>query len=135
MTHRRELELPGDAASISTARKFVVETSAQLGVSDDLSPRLALVVSELASNAVQASPGRSYDLAIHVSEHWLKVEITNVAARASIPDREQWMPGEPLAVRGRGLGIVDHRSDEVEIEEAGGKVTVTATLHLPVESP
>jgi anti-sigma regulatory factor (Ser/Thr protein kinase) len=125
---RRALVLPGVAASVTAARRFAASVARELGMDEHQTGTIALVASELATNAVEASPGLTYDLAIEVIGNQVRVEVTNPARGAEIPDRSQWGPDEPLALRGRGLQIVDQLSDRVELASDSRKVRVTATL-------
>lgn len=97
---------------------------------DDTRARAALVVSELVSNAVQASPGRPFDLRACRSHHEaITLVVTNRAENARIPPRSDWGPDDLLAPGGRGLSIVDSLCDHVAITtSADGLVTVEATL-------
>lgn len=97
---------------------------------DDTRARAALVVSELVSNAVQASPGRPFHLHAHRrSATTITLTATNNAEADAIPPRGEWGPDDLLAPGGRGLAIVDSLCDEVAISSsADGEVTVEATL-------
>jgi anti-sigma regulatory factor (Ser/Thr protein kinase) len=128
--HQQVLQLPGLATSVASARQFAVDVGAELDADPDLLPHIALVVSELATNAVQASPGELYELTIHRAGRHLVVEVCNRAARTTIPDRSRWKPGNPLAVRGRGLGIVDELTDDVHIDTRNDLVRVRVRIKL-----
>jgi anti-sigma regulatory factor (Ser/Thr protein kinase) len=130
VTQERVLQLPGVAHAVATARHFAVDAGAELGAGAGLLPHIALVVSELATNAIQASPGRPFDVVISASGVSLTVEVRNRAARADFPDRSRWQPRDPLAVRGRGLGIVDELTDHVEIITDDDLVRVRVTVLL-----
>ena len=97
---------------------------------DDTRSRAALVVSELVSNAVQASPGRPFRLhARRRSPTTIVLTATNRAENATIPARSEWGPDDLLAPGGRGLAIIDSLCDQVAIRtSADGDVTVEATL-------
>lgn len=97
---------------------------------DDTRTRAALVVSELVSNAVQASPGRPFHLSARRARHEsITLTVTNRADGARIPPRAEWGPDDVLAPAGRGLAIIDTLCDEVAITTAAdGEITVEATL-------
>jgi anti-sigma regulatory factor (Ser/Thr protein kinase) len=98
---------------------------------EDLLERAELVLSELASNAVQASPGNPYQLRLSLdADDSLVMALTSRTRNGGPPPRESWGPSAVLAARGRGLMIVDELSDDVNIERpAEDTVVVTATLH------
>jgi anti-sigma regulatory factor (Ser/Thr protein kinase) len=97
---------------------------------DDTRSRAALVVSELVSNAVQASPGRPFGLsARRIRSEAITLIVTNRTEKPRIPERSDWGPDDLLAPGGRGLAIVDSLCDDVAIvASATGEVTVEATL-------
>jgi anti-sigma regulatory factor (Ser/Thr protein kinase) len=97
---------------------------------DDTRARAALVVSELVSNAVQASPSRPFYLrACRRDRGAITLTVTNRAENAKIPPRCDWGPDDLLSPGGRGLAIVDSLCEEVTITSSSdGDVTVEATL-------
>jgi anti-sigma regulatory factor (Ser/Thr protein kinase) len=96
---------------------------------DDTRARAALVVSELVSNAVQASPGFPFDLSARRGDHGLiTLTVVNRADDAQIPPRSDWGPDDLLAPGGRGLAIIDSLCDAVAITSGDGNVAVEATL-------
>lgn len=114
--------------TIAAARHFAMETVDVLGFDPEFGSRIALVVSELASNAVEASDD-SYSVLIEPTDDGdVVVVVTNRSDDPSLPDREQWGPDEPLATRGRGLGIVEHLAAGVAVEVDPPSVTITAVL-------
>jgi anti-sigma regulatory factor (Ser/Thr protein kinase) len=127
---QRTLKLPGEPTSVVNARQFALDISSQLGASDELLPQIALVVSELATNAVQASPNRPYELTVAGDDQRLRIQVVNWVTDAEIPGRSSWRPMDPLAPKGRGLGIVDHLVDELEVERQDSHVRLTATIRL-----
>lgn len=118
----------GRTSTIAVARHFAAESAAALGCDDDVRARLALVVSELASNAVEASHD-DYTVGIDpTGDGSVVVTVTNHADRPDIPDRDDWGPHQPLATRGRGLGIVEHLATGVEVAAHPSAVTVTVLV-------
>ncbi len=129
------------------AAEFTLE---HLPVADDGPPesvrglieRLLLVVSELATNAVEAAPGLWFRLEIAIEERAEPVArpdrpsfkavctVTNpVADEEPGPLRFGAVP-EPLAERGRGLLIVDELADRCRHERTRSNTIVTAELFL-----
>ncbi|MFP3965461.1 ATP-binding protein [Actinomadura fulvescens] len=83
------------------------------------SPDLVLIVSELATNAVNAAPGAQIDLRFWAAEGVVGIELADPAA--DLPSRRMSRPEE---VGGRGLEIVDLLVEEwgTRPEPRGGKV-------------
>lgn len=124
-------EFAGATATVASARAMVDDWLDRQRAPDELRERAALVVSELASNAVQASPQRPYEVRVgpDAAPGSVVIAVMNAAPVAAIPDRDDWGPDSPLAHRGRGLAIVDAVADAVAIDESGpGRVVVTARL-------
>lgn len=91
---------------------------------------LALVVSELLSNAVQAS-NAPFDMEIAaVDSAHVGVTVANRPDESSMPDRADWGPDDVLAARGRGLAIVDALAESVAVDEQPDRVTITAVVQV-----
>jgi anti-sigma regulatory factor (Ser/Thr protein kinase) len=121
----------GDTATLRDARRDVEAWLIACGADENTRERAALIVSELASNALQASPGLTYQL--HVSrldDRIVAISIRNYSSGAGPPDRHSWRPIDALAFRGRGLSIVDSLSEDVTVERLAEEVIITARLHL-----
>ncbi len=125
-----EHEYEGVTSTLRAARNDVVAWLAARDVDQDLQDRAQLVLSELATNAVQASPGTPYVLRLSMAEAGSVVmAVTSASNAGTPPPRESWGPATTLAARGRGLLIVGRLSAEVDVEQpADGTVVVTATL-------
>jgi len=121
----------GTTRTLRAARCDMADWLADNEVDDELIARAALVVSELASNAVQASSGVPYDLRVGlVADGSLVISLASLTNAAGPPPRGQWGPPTVLAATGRGLMIVDELSDSVTIDRPeAGRLVVTATLH------
>lgn len=118
----------GRTSTIAVARRFAADAAGALGCDADVGARLALVVSELASNAVEASHD-DYTVTVDPTGNGsVVVTVTNHADGPDIPDRDDWGPHQPLAARGRGLGIVEHLAAGVEVAAAPSAVTVTVLV-------
>lgn len=147
----RGFDYAADVGSVATARRdvsaFVTEHFARSrpDLDDrlpDLLEPLILVVSELCSNAVEATPGL-----------WFRVEITIEESNDEVGPASQSMTGvicsvinddsggelnierfgaavDPLADRGRGLVIVGAVADGYRVEQLAGTTVVTAELSL-----
>ncbi|MFD3328293.1 ATP-binding protein [Streptomyces sp. NPDC058701] len=138
------ITLPSEPASVATARRFVAEVLREWGLPDDAdtADSVRLIVSELATNAVQHTFGQSPTFTVDVlleRGEWLRVGVTDSHPR--------WPKRLPAAVQqdnGRGMVIIRWLT-----VEAGGRLTVSPTddggktvwialpwtVGLPVTSP
>lgn len=101
-------------------------------VDDDAQSELGVVFSELAANAVDASPKPSSEViarAWHDGED-VVLEIVNASERSSQPSSD-WDLDDPLRTGGRGLVIVEAFVDELEVaNDDGGRLLVRCRRHL-----
>lgn len=101
------------------------------GADSDAQERAALVVSELAANAVQAAPGRRYQVRAAWDGGHMVVTVHNATDGDRPPVRSTWGQVDALAPRGRGLAIVDALADRVDVAERGdGSIVITARLRV-----
>ncbi|WP_406728701.1 ATP-binding protein [Streptomyces sp. GD-15H] len=116
------ITLPSDPASVSAARAHVVGTLAEWGMPADteVSDTIRLIVSELATNAVQHTFGQSptftVDIALDHDER-LRVGVTD-----SHPRFPKWLPAAVQQDNGRGLVIIRWLT-----AECGGRMRVRPT--------
>ncbi|MDX6361864.1 MAG: hypothetical protein QOC85_867, partial [Streptomyces sp.] len=114
--------LPSDPASVSAARKYVATVLAEWGLpgDTDIADTVRLIVSELATNAVQHTFGQSptftVDLCLDRDEH-LRIGVTDSHPR--FPKR---LPAAVQQDNGRGMVIIRWLTAEY-----GGKLTVRPT--------
>ena len=126
----------GDLVTLRAARRAVIEWLGGLGADNDTRERGALIVSELASNAIQAAPGRTYSLQLALEDHGsASISVRNHPTGTLPPARDSWRPQPAtqvhhLAPRGRGLAIVDSLSEDVTVEQHGHDVVVTARVRI-----
>jgi len=121
----------GNTESVHHAREDLGQWLASM----DLAPLTAdaqLVLSELSSNAVEASPHLEYSVCVSVEDGRLRIAVSN-SSTALLPAERDWKSPDPLASQGRGLSIVDALSESVEVEQTASIVTVSA--HLRTEMP
>ena len=129
---RRDYE--GDLRTLQSARRDVVGWLADHAADEATKERAALIISELASNAIQASPGSAYSIEVaQVDSHHVSISVRNRPIEHMPPPREKWRPAgnltlKEMSLRGRGLAIVDTLSDEVTIEHVDDELTVTAVF-------
>ena len=117
---------PAESSSINGARLDLAAWlgGAHIGVPVD---DAVLVLSELVSNAIEASPGGHYRVWTSIEGNRLGIGVTNEST-AGVPDPEQWKPKDVLASRGRGLSIVDALTDQVDVTATDGMTTVVAWM-------
>ena len=123
-------EYAGTTSTLRTARTDFLAWLNDNRLDQDLQDRATLVLSELTSNAVQASPGNPYNVRASLDEGGaVVVAVTSRSHVGAPPPREMWGPETTLAPRGRGLLIVGKLSDHVAVEQpADNTVVVTSTL-------
>ncbi|MDJ0383612.1 ATP-binding protein [Streptomyces sp. G-G2] len=114
--------LPSDPASVSMARRYVADVLSGWGLPDDAdtADTVRLIVSELATNAVQHTFGQSPTFTVDVRlerEETLRVGVTDSHPR--------WPKRLPAAVQqdnGRGMVIIRWLA-----AESGGRLSVSPT--------
>jgi serine/threonine-protein kinase RsbW len=110
------LETPARAESIQTTRR-AAEVLWHLHRSEDLGARLALVVTELATNVVEHSSSRTIEVELTLSADSLAGSVRDdgsgfVAGTPRVPRQD--------SVGGRGLYLLDTLSDEWHIDTSRG---------------
>ena len=111
--------------SVPRARRFVAEMIA--GISDAVTERTAVMVSELATNAIRHA----------ATPFAVRVEVTPTEVCLEVTDSGPGEPGlrapAPRAPSGRGLRIVDALSDDwgVRPDPSGRGKTVWFSVSLP----
>ncbi|MEU7603302.1 ATP-binding protein [Streptomyces sp. NPDC040724] len=114
--------LPSDPASVAAARRYVADVLSEWGLPEDAetADSVRLIVSELATNAVQHTFGQSPTFTVDIRlerQEWLRVGVTDSHPR--------WPKRLPAAVQqdnGRGMVIIRWLA-----AEAGGRLSVTPT--------
>ncbi|WP_327417673.1 ATP-binding protein [Streptomyces sp. NBC_01233] len=114
--------LPSDPASVAAARRYVADVLSEWGLPEDAetADSVRLIVSELATNAVQHTFGQSPTFTVGIRlerQEWLRVGVTDSHPR--------WPKRLPAAVQqdnGRGMVIIRWLA-----AEAGGRLSVTPT--------
>jgi anti-sigma regulatory factor (Ser/Thr protein kinase) len=123
----------GSSATLRQARNDVTSWLHGHGIDAEMQDRAALVVSELATNAVQAAPGAEYN--VHgtlYTDGEVVVTVVSCTTFEQPPPREHWGPPSTYSESGRGLMIVDDLSANVQVDCAvTGRVVVTASLRSP----
>lgn len=114
--------LPSDPASVSTARGFVAETLGEWGLPDgtEAADTIRLIVSELATNAVQHTFGQSPTFTVELAldhDEQLRIGVTD-----SHPRFPRRLPAAVQQDNGRGMVIIRWLT-----AECGGKLGVRPT--------
>lgn len=120
----------GTSSTLRDARNDVVGWMEQHGLEEDLVERAALVLSELATNAVEASPGSDYSVQLSLADDRSAIiAVTSHIEYEQPPPRDHWGPPSLLSLRGRGLLIVSELAQDVAVDlPSSDTVVVTATL-------
>ncbi|MGW0390043.1 ATP-binding protein [Streptomyces sp. NPDC003042] len=114
--------LPSEPVSVAAARRYVAQVLGSWGLSEDTdtADSVRLIVSELATNSVQHTFGKSPTFTVDVRlerEEWLRIGVTDSHPR--------WPRRLPAAVQqdnGRGMVIIRWLA-----AEAGGRLSVSPT--------
>ncbi|MCI3929058.1 MULTISPECIES: ATP-binding protein [unclassified Streptomyces] len=114
--------LPSDPVSVSTARTYVADVLTEWGLPSDadVADTVRLIVSELATNAVQHTLGLSPTFTVDVRldrDERLRIGVTD-----SHPRFPQRLPAAVQQDNGRGMVIVRWLT-----AECGGRLTVRPT--------
>ena len=126
---RLVLHLDPDTSSVGEARRRIDAWMAERGGATELRDRVALVVSELVTNAIEASrDGVELCADRDARTGSVQVQVSNRAPAGAVPDRRDWGPDSLMAERGRGLAIVEALSESVSVDHLADTVVVTATL-------
>jgi anti-sigma regulatory factor (Ser/Thr protein kinase) len=126
--------LPSEPASARAARSFVADTLRAWGLPDDAeaADSVRLIISELATNVVRHTGGRSPTFTVEL--HLRHDEELRIGVTDSHPRRPRRLPAGPQRDGGRGLEIIRHLTAEahgrmrVEPTSEGGK---TIWVSLP----
>jgi serine phosphatase RsbU (regulator of sigma subunit)/anti-sigma regulatory factor (Ser/Thr protein kinase) len=129
--------LPADARDEREARRRVVDAISGLELSDDEVQRLGTSAAEAVMNAVEHGNGSHGDLPVEVrvfaSDAEVVVEVTDRAvadappATVGVPDLDAKLRGEEPP-RGWGLFLIRELLDDVRIDRAAGRHTVSLVL-------
>ncbi|MFF4322689.1 ATP-binding protein [Streptomyces sp. NPDC001568] len=133
--------LPSEPVSVAAARRWVAEVLSVWGLPEDdvTADSVRLIVSELATNSVQHTFGKSPTFTVDVRlerEEWLRIGVTDSHPR--------WPKRLPAAVQqdnGRGMVIIRWLAAEaggrlsVSPTEDGGKTVWIALPWRPVDAP
>jgi anti-sigma regulatory factor (Ser/Thr protein kinase) len=114
--------------SVPQARRYAARQAALWGLPSLTSDVVALIATELFTNAVEHGPGRgsgTISLVLQADTAQLRVEVTGPAGGV-LPDATE-MPG-PDATAGRGLPIVARLAASMGWHRDGDRLAVWATV-------
>ena len=121
----------GEPTSLRATRRDVLAWLSARGAGEETKQKAALIVSELATNALQASPGHTYHVSVVMTDdHCAEIAVRNHTTGGLPPDRDRWTFAEPSSLRGRGLAIVSSLSEDVVVSSGNDDVVVTARIQL-----
>jgi anti-sigma regulatory factor (Ser/Thr protein kinase) len=119
----------GEPSSLRSARADISAWLRARGGDDDTVERAVLIASELATNAVHATPGMPYSVVLRsIGSDHVELTISNSRIEAVLPPRTSWAPQDVLAPQGRGLSIVAALSEDVSVQVGDDRVLVTARI-------
>lgn len=119
------------AADVAAVRSEFRRWLSSLTDDEERVAEVTIVLSELGSNAVEATPENRPPARV---EAWLAstgctIEVRNHLGDSTTPD-PGWDLDDPLRSGGRGLMLVSAFTDDVEIEAEHDEVTVRCTAAL-----
>jgi anti-sigma regulatory factor (Ser/Thr protein kinase) len=114
------------AENIAEARHGAQMVLASWAVPDEDSDAVALIVTELATNAIRHArvPGRTFDVALtYADDKAVEIEVSDGSRHRPAPK-----PYDPDATSGRGLLLVEALSDAWEVRDREFGKTVWARV-------
>ncbi|QVQ52196.1 ATP-binding protein [Spiractinospora alimapuensis] len=124
--------LAGTPESVGEARAWLRSVLSLRGADKNDIADAALVLSELASNAVVHSrsglPGGTYTVSAHCSARRVRITVTDNGSRCPRNPGANTPCAPPLAENGRGLLLVEHHATEWWATLTHDACTVTADI-------
>lgn len=121
----------GQAATLRAARRDVLSWLDERGADEAAKQRAVLIVSELATNALQVSPGQTYTVQVSfVDDDHAAISVRNHTNGGLPPAREHWKLTDASSLRGRGLAIVKSLAEDVTVDSHQDEVVITARIRL-----
>ena len=124
--------LPGRSLSTpAEARTWAVDLCRVWHVPHRVVDDLALIISELATNAITHAPGPYIRVGVALTADAVWAVVVDQGPRRRIVPQQ----AEPDDEHGRGLAIVGELASRLEVTPAGGGTSVCACLPLPPPRP
>ena len=117
----RQLTVGADVANLGRLREHVAAAALETGASQDIIEQLQLVVSELATNAIQYNDADTLTVAVQGDGSSWTIDVSNAGGLIDID--APTLP-DSSALSGRGLFLVDSVMDRVELVEVEGRLHV-----------
>lgn len=118
----------GETATINQAR-LDLDSLLQANDLAEVTNDAQLILSELVSNAIEASPGENYRVVALIEPDVIQITVSNPST-AELPAQDKWAPESVLSPQGRGLLIVNALSEMVTVEQSDGATVVSARLRF-----
>ena len=113
-----------DMANVRLARRFVREHLAGRAPADVVDD-LALVTSELVTNAFEHGTPEPVALEVAVNAGSVMVTVTSRGEATLIPAVDDWATAPAERLNGRGLGIVRALADAIDVKRSRDAVAIT----------
>lgn len=133
-------EIERNPAELSRLRNEIVHALRSESIADPLAADVTLVVSELASNAVESAADDNIKVGLHVrlspDRQDVVISVANVGAWLAQEVNSFDLP-DPTQPRGRGLAIAHSLSEHLSVCTVRGRTVAIAYLarvELPVHS-
>jgi len=127
-----ELQVGSRARSVGDARHAVASFLQASAVPTVIVDDLALVTSELVTNALIHPIPSDHPIRLDVSvAAAVTLEVAHWGPRSALPPVAAWHPAHPAEPSGRGLGIVRRLCDDVDVRQDGGWTVVSCGRQLP----
>ncbi len=117
----RQMTVDSDVANLGRLRAHVASVAHDTGASADIVEQLQLVVSELATNAMQYNDADTLTVTVTGDGSSWTIDVSNADGLADIGAPA--LP-DPSALSGRGLFLVDAVMDRVELVDVDGRLHV-----------
>ena len=127
-----ELEVGARARSVGDARHAVASFLHTSAVPSVIVDDLALVTSELVTNALVHPIPSDHPIRLDVSVGGaVTLEVSHWGPHSALPPVATWQPAPPAEPSGRGLGIVRRLCDDVAVRQDGGWTVISCGRRLP----
>lgn len=128
-------KLGADPGSIGDVRQAFTTWLQQVSGDEELLQDMSVVVSELASNALDGGDpgGPEAEVRAELDGDVLEVVVSNRLPEG-VTDIRHWDLDDPLRGGGRGLMIVRAYTDSLAVDSTGGTVSVRCTRRLDAAS-
>ena len=127
------IKIPSDMSNLYRAEQFVDKIAEGLDIRDDLYGNISVCIVEAVSNAIQH--GNKYDVTKIVflnyehSDNVLSFVIEDEGLgfdMGTVPDPT--LPENVENIKGRGIFLITHLSDEIDFENRGSRISISFNL-------